>query len=415
MAVSGFTGGEAEELRRAMGFKRSVERMESIERRLRDGMAAKGITGENQDRIVQSITSFALYGFPESHAASFALIAYASAYLKCHHPTAFLIGLLNAWPMGFYHPATLVQDAQRHGVTVRPIDVNFSSYECKWEDIDAEQKGKKLPSKGKTGAAAPAGPNATLERRRQIRPGHHRPAAGACRLGLRYVEGLRKAAAETIVRERRAGGPFRDADDLARRTGSRPDELERLATVGALASLGLTRRESQWQVALAARPTGELFDSSRLSMAASAAPASPLPEMSRYEETVADFVGTGLTVGAHPLAYWRERLERHGVIPAATLPERPRGTRTRIAGAVIVRQRPGTAKGTLFLTLEDETGMAQAIVAPQLFHRNRPLIVGNPGLVVEGVVESKDGSISLRAERFWPLPVLAETPSHDFR
>ncbi len=430
MTVAGFTGGEAEELRRAMGFKRSVERMQTIERKLRDGMAARGITGETQDQIVQSITSFALYGFPESHAASFALIAYASAYLKRHHPTAFLIGLLNAWPMGFYHPATLVQDAQRHGVTVLPIDVNASAVECVWEG-DRE---------------------------------------GACRLGLRYVEGLRRAAAETIVCARESGGAFRNADDLARRTGLRGDELERLATVGALASLGLTRRQALWQASLAVRPTGELFaeqqrrgdgtgspkgktkdkklpskgkderlpkagvatalsavgggerhgrseGSSSPSMERGQAtrPPSPLPEMTRYEETVADFAGTGITVGAHPLAYWRARLERRGVVRTVDVGRLRPGTRARIAGAVIVRQRPGTAKGTLFLTLEDESGMAQAIVPPALLHANRALILGNPGLIVEGIVESRDGAVSLQAERFWPLLVLTETPSHDFR
>jgi error-prone DNA polymerase len=442
MTVSGFTGGEAEELRRAMGFKRSVERMEAIEKRLRDGMSARGITGESQDRIVQSITSFALYGFPESHAASFALIAYASAYLKCHHPTAFLIGLLNAWPMGFYHPATLVQDARRHGVRVLPIDVNSSGCECIWESPEGfgvEQRaastsrsfpthpegrapagGRALPSSEpfpRTGSVRDSG---VLRGARPTfvrdRPGDHRPAAGACRLGLRYVEGLRKSAAEAIVRARGAGGPFRDADDLARRTALRADELERLATVGALASLGMTRREAQWQAALATRPAGELFERDEdPSFPSMKAFASPLPEMTRYEQTVADFVGTGLTVGAHPLVYWRARLERRGVVRTVDLPRLARGTRARIAGAVIVRQRPGTAKGTLFLTLEDETGMAQAIVAPRLFHELRPVIVGNPGLVVEGLVESRDGSVSLRAERVWPLPVLAETPSHDFR
>jgi error-prone DNA polymerase len=511
MAVSGFTGGEAEELRRAMGFKRSVERMEAIERRLRDGMAARGIAGEAQDRIVQSITSFALYGFPESHAASFALIAYASAYLKCHHPTAFLIGLLNAWPMGFYHPATLVQDARRHGVQVLPIDVNFSFVECVWEEVDsaasralekraassfrrlpaqptesAPAGGRVLPSSERfpdpgsvldssvsRGArrAPPATDSDTLRGARPAsplaRPGYHRPAAGACRLGLRYVDGLRRVAAESIVRARQTGGMFRDADDLARRTGLRADELGKLATVGALASLGLTRREAQWQVALAARPKGELFESeseidpaagqnagiadgsrpagasedgSALPPAGSPRPSrerpnrdavpaaaprvapeqrrkkqSPLPEMTRYEQTVADFAATGVTVGAHPMAYWRARLDRDGVVRAAELPSLSRGTRARLAGAVIVRQRPGTAKGTLFLTLEDETGMAQAIVAPQLFQKLRATIVGNPGLVVEGVVESRDGSVSLRAERLWALPVLTETPSHDFR
>jgi error-prone DNA polymerase len=492
MAVSGFTGGEAEELRRAMGFKRSVERMEAIERRLRDGMSARGITGENQDRIVQSITSFALYGFPESHAASFALIAYASAYLKCHHPTAFLIGLLNAWPMGFYHPATLVQDARRHGVRVLAIDVNFSFVECVWEEVPREagvaqraaSSFRRLPAR--PSESAPAGGRALPSSERfpcpgsvrdssvlrgarpaltRARPGYHRPAAGACRLGLRYVDGLRRSAGESIVRAREAGGPFRDADDLAKRTGLRADELEKLATVGALASLGLTRREAQWQVALAAKPKGELFeaesathemdpaagqnagiadgsrpagaseDGSALPPAGSPRPSrerpnrdafpaaaprvnrerSPLPEMTRYEQTVADFAGSGVTVGAHPLAYWRARLDRAGVVRAAELPSLSRGARTRLAGAVIVRQRPGTAKGTLFLTLEDETGMAQAIVAPALFQKLRATIVGNPGLVVEGIVEARDGSVSLRAERVWALPVLAETPSHDFR
>jgi error-prone DNA polymerase len=424
MAVSGFTGGEAEELRRAMGFKRSVERMQAIERKLRDGMSARGIVGETQDQIVQSITSFALYGFPESHAASFALIAYASAYLKAHHPTAFLIGLLDAWPMGFYHPASLVQDAQRHGVTVLPIDVDRSRFECTWE------------ASGEAGttclASFPEGPPP-------------KSAPGACRLGLRFVGGLRRGAAERIVAARDAGGPYRDADDLARRTGLRAGELETLASIGALASLGATRREALWQVALAVRPAGDLFDSGTVHQtpnppvgadAGSVHPTPdrtssngdpkrsgsgrlthcmPLPEMTAYEETVAEFEGTGLTTGPHPLAHFRASLARRGVIPAAELQRRARGARVRIAGAVIVRQRPGTAKGTLFLTLEDESGMAQAIVAPALFQAQRATIVGHPGLVVEGTVEEKDGSVSLRAEKFWPLRRLVDSPSHDFR
>jgi len=498
MAVSGFSGGEAEELRRAMGFKRSVERMESIERRLRDGMTAQGITGENQDRIVQSITSFALYGFPESHAASFALIAYASAYLKCHHPTAFLIGLLNAWPMGFYYPATLVKDAQRHGVAVLPVDVNHSAVECVWEEISGDRRrrggpvvtGDSIPSPwilpGRSRLAsrsAPGGPEtrppaggsdsrdrwSSADRRspratlgappglRNRAPGHHRPAAGACRLGLRYLEEVRKAAMETIVRERRRGGPFLDPDDLARRTLLRGEELEKLAAAGALASLGLTRREALWQASLAARPAGDLFEMDPAAehtarpgkrpaqaggfrgrkrpparrrppaqsvpgpatdtqpAAAPCAEESPLPEMTRHEQTVADYERTGLTVGAHPLVYWRPRLDRAGVVRAADLATLPAGSRVRLAGAVIVRQRPGTAKGTLFLTLEDETGMAQAIVRPELLHEQRKVILSNAGLVVEGTISSRDGSVSLQAERLWPLPVLAETPSHDFR
>ncbi len=297
--------------------------------------------------------------------------------------------------MGFYHPATLVKDAQRHGVTVLPIDVNASAVECVWE----EKKNEKLPLKERPARAA--------------------LAAGACRLGLRYVEGLRRATAESVVAARAAGGPFRDADDLARRARLRADELEKLAAIGALASLGLARREALWQASLAARPAGELFEHGNLPFPSREAfSSSPLPEMSRYEETVADFVGTGLTVREHPLAFWRERLTERGVVRAVEIAALRPQTRARIAGAVIVRQRPGTAKGTLFLTLEDESGMAQAIVPPALLHANRALILGNPGLVVEGIVEARDGSVSLRAERFWPLPVLvdgAEPPSHDFR
>lgn len=373
MAVSGFSGGEAEELRRAMGFKRSVERMAAIEQRLRAGMAERGITGETQDKIVQSITSFALYGFPESHAASFALIAYASAYLKRYHPAAFLISLLNAWPMGFYHPATLVKDAQRHGVSVLPIDVQHSGWRCGWE-------------------------------------------AGACRIGLRYVAGLRRAVGERIAAAA-ALEPFADVDDLKRRGGASGAELERLAEVGALGSFGLSRRTALWQASLAARPLGELFSEASESTrpGASASRRSPLREMSRAEETRADFAGTGLTVGPHPVAYARADLDRLGVIPTAELPRLARGARARIAGAVIVRQRPGTAKGALFLTVEDETGMAQAIVSPALLRAERATLVGHAGLIVEGTVEARDGSVSLRAERFWPLPQLAATPSHDFR
>ncbi len=386
MTAAGFSGGEAEELRRAMGFKRSVERMVAIEARLRSGMTARGITGANQDQIVQSITSFALYGFPESHAASFALIAYASAYLKCYHPTAFLIALLNAWPMGFYHPASLVKDAQRHGVAVLPIDVNFSGWRCLWEELKSKSAHKETALSS-------------------VR------AAGACRIGLRYISGLRQQTGERIAAERRVA-PFREVEELQARAALRSDEMARLSEVGALASLGLSRRAALWQAALAVRPRGELFEERTDGPRALA---SPLPEMSAYEETTADFTGTGLTVGRHPVAYARAALVRRGVVTAAEVPRLPAGSRTRIAGAVIVRQRPGTANGTLFITLEDETGMVQAIVKRALLLAHRTTIVGNPGLVIEGVVQQRDGSVSLQAEKFWPLAELAAIPSHDFR
>ena len=376
MVAAGFTGGEAEELRRAMGFKRSMERMGSIEQRLRRGMKANGIVGETQDQIVQSITSFALYGFPESHAASFALIAYASAYLKRHHPTAFYTALLNAWPMGFYHPATLVKDAVRHGVEVRPIDIAHSNWFCTWE------------ANRQTAASR---------------------ARGALRLGLRFVRGLKRDAAEAVVGER-SDRVFDTVEALAHRCQLPYEDLDRLAFAGALASFGHTRRQALWQVSRLARPTGPLFADEP----ASPGP-SPLRELSPLGEVVADFEATGLTTGPHPIAFARAHLEANGVVTTAELKRIPAGTRVRFAGSVIVRQRPGTAQGILFVTLEDETGMAQAIVSPDQLKEHRQLIVASPGLIIEGILQKRDGSMSIKAERFWPIRQLAETPSHDFR
>jgi error-prone DNA polymerase len=365
MVAAGFTGGEAEELRRAMGFKRSVERMDSIDKRLREGMAARGIGAAARDQIVKSITSFALYGFPESHAASFALIAYASAYLKAHHPAAFLASLLNAWPMGFYHPATLVKDAQHHGTRVRPIDVARSGWMCRWEE-------------------------------------------GAVRLGLRFVKGLREQTGAAIERAQ-AQRPFASIDDLARRAALRPTELELLAHAGTLAGFGRSRREALWQVAKVARRSGPLFESVPTD------DPSPLPEMSPVEETRADYQTAEMTAGPHMLAHLRAGLAKRGVASAADLKRRRDGDRVTTAGAVIVRQRPGTAKGFVFLTLEDETGMLQAIVRPDLFKKQRAVVVGSGALVVEGRLQTQDGSMSVRAERFWTIPEFERMPSHDFR
>ncbi|HWM91136.1 MAG TPA: error-prone DNA polymerase [Thermoanaerobaculia bacterium] len=383
MVAASFSGGEAEELRRAMGSKRSVEKMKAIVDKLRKGMTANGIVGKAQDEIVQSITSFALYGFPESHAASFALIAYASAYLKCHHPTAFTLGLLNAWPMGFYHPATLVKDAQRHGVEIRPVDVQRSGWKCRWEDREIPEGARD----SRTGEA---------------------PPAGAIRLGFKFVKGLRHKAGLAIEQEQ-AKAPFEDAEDLVRRCDLHEDELQVLASIGALSCFGLTRRAALWQVARLAKDAGPLLD--RLPDPEP----SPLPEMSEVEESQADYAGVQLTIGPHPLTYIRETLNAKGVTSAADLAHLQNGDRVRTAGSVIVRQRPGTAKGLLFLTLEDETGMSQAVVSPDLLQKHRKLIVGSPGLVVEGVLQKRDGTLSVKGERFWSLKRLVAVPSHDFR
>ncbi|MDL1950427.1 DNA polymerase III subunit alpha [Acidobacteria bacterium ACD] len=418
MVAAGFTGGEAEELRRAMGFKRSSERMAAIEARLRAGMTARGITGEAQEQIVKSITSFALYGFPESHAASFALIAYASGYLKVHHPAAFFAGLLNAWPMGFYHPATLVKDAQRHGTPMLPADVNLSGWGCRVEGC-ATRPGPEL------GTPSPA----------VVTPGL------AVRMGLRYVRGLRQSVGEAIEREA-ARRPFASVRDLVRRCVLREDEVTVLAHAGALASCveeterraaPLTRRSALWQAAAAVRDDGELYQ------ALEDRSPSPLPEMSSFEETVADYVSTGLTTGPHVLAHLRPALTRRGVLSVAEVSRQPDGAWVKTGGAVIVRQRPGTAHGFVFLSIEDETGILQAILRPDLFRENRALVVGSPGLVVEGRLQTKDGTLSVRAERFERLSLSedevepatrgagdarpprgpareeATVPSHDFR
>lgn len=376
MTVAGFTGGEAEELRRAMGMKRSAARMAAIERKLRRGMQAHGIEGDAQEEIVRSITSFALYGFPESHAASFALLAYASAYLKAHHPAAFLAGLLNASPLGFYSPATLVKDAQRHRVEVRPIDVAHSLWECTLE------------------AAPPS-------------------RAPAVRIGLRFVSGLREAAVRTLEIER-ARAPFASAADLTKRVALRRSELDALASLGALASLETppsTRRAALWQVAALERDPASLF----AGIAPAASPF-PLDDMTPLEETLADYRESGLTTGPQILAHLRAALAARGVITAEALRRIPNGRSARLAGHVLVRQRPVAAKGFCFLTLEDETGTANAVLTPDAFRRFRATLQISPLIEIEGPLQNLEGVIHLRVRTLAPLGLEAALPpTHDYR
>ena len=415
MIAANFTGGEAEDLRRAMGFKRSEARMKEIEAKLRAGMTRNGISHDAQEQIILSITSFALYGFPESHAASFALIAYASAYLKCHYLAAFTAALLNNQPMGFYSPATITKDAQRHGLKMLPVDVMLSEWMCTLEAVASGQ----WPVGSKTLAA-----NA------------HATTSGTpgLRLGLRYVRGLREEGAQALVRER-TRAPFTSIHDLTRRVPElRKDELTTLAEIGALNSVAssqfsvasksaaradsvpgarssqLHRRDALWQVERAVRGCGPLLEN----LAEPDLP-SPLQPMNHEECLVADFHGTGLTVGPHPMAYRRDWLNAMGIRRASELRDIPSGKRLRIGGCVITRQRPGTAKGFVFLSLEDETGVANAIIAPDLFHSNRLLLASERFLAIEGILQNQDNVISVKAERVLPLFVTkAETISHDF-
>ena len=519
MVAAGFTGSEAEELRRAFGFKRSERRMAEVEVKLREGMARRGITGEAADQIVHQITSFALYGFPEcvvgetrvldadtgrwvriedvvtakdkmeatlacdatgtlrrrrvlrasssgrrvvyrlttragralfataehplltphgwrplaalregewvaaipraaqatelfdkpvawdsvmavehagtaetfdleiegdhnflandlvvhnSHSSSFALLAYASAYLKAHHGPAFYTALLNNQPMGFYHSATVVNDARRRGVRVLPVDVTRSDWAC------------------------------MLEQHQDV---------WAVRLGLRFVTGLRERAGHALV-SARGMRPFTSPRDVAARADLTREEMATLASIGALASLGGTRRANLW--AVAEESPGPLFAQSDDKGPSCEMP-SPLKEMTVLERLVADYAGTGVTVGPHPMVLRRRELAARGVTRAIDLARGEDGARVRVAGSVIVRQRPGTAKGFVFLSLEDETGIANVIVTPGLFARHRVLLVTEPFLLIEGILQTQDGVVSVRAARVEPLPRLSHVvPSRDF-
>jgi error-prone DNA polymerase len=442
MTVAGFTGGQAEELRRAMGFKRSEKRMRQIEAQLRAGMAGHGIVGEAADRIVTSITAFALYGFPESHAASFALLAYASAYLKMHYPAAFYTALLNNQPMGFYHPATLVKDAQRRGVRFAPIDVQQSDWECTVEADGAirlglcyvnglrESVGRAIAAAGGHHFSEPVGPHphglalggsrTRASRGPQAlcpRCGCDDPsmletiAPGRVFCNVCACESQRPVSSAQRLR-------FSSLDDLVSRSGARRDELAALAEVGALNALtGLAqqndRRSALWQIERAARPAGELF--ARLEGGDPDEAPSPLRPMTPVERVEADYAGTSLTLGAHPIQLRRGDLAMRGILRAGDLARTRHGRRVRVAGAVITRQRPGTAKGFVFLTIEDETGLANIIVRPDLFTRERMTILEQPYLLIDGVLQSLDGVIAIRAERVQGLSVIDAAPdSHDF-
>jgi error-prone DNA polymerase len=375
MICANFTGGEAEELRRALGHKRSQQRMKEIEIRLRSGMTQNGVTTKAQDDIVKFISSFALYGFPESHSASFALIAYASAFLKVRYLAAFTAALLNNQPMGFYSPATIVKDAQRHGLRVRPIDVTCSDWNCSLEEVE-----------GKI----------------------------VLRVGLLYVRGLQQLAGESLVQARQQR-QFGSVEELARRVPElNQRNLRMLAQVGALNNISsdtkLHRRDALWQVEKAGKKVGELLEGIVEQDALS-----PLPQMDTEERLVSDYHGTGMTTGPHPMFYRREEMRKLNIKSASELRAMKHGMRATVAGAVITRQRPGTAKGLIFLTLEDETGNANVIVMPDIYEKYRQAVLEPRFVCVSGTVQNQDDIVHLRAEHVEPLMVsAAQMTSHDF-
>ena len=373
--VAGFTPAEADQLRQAMGSKRSAQRMRALRARFDAGLAERGVVGDVAEAIWDKLAAFANYGFPESHSVSFAYLVYASAWFKYHYPAAFCVALLNSQPMGFYSPQSLVQDARRHGVEVFGPDVQHSA------DVATLQgDGSSLP---------------------------------VVRLGLSLVRGIGGELAERIA----DGAPYRDLEDVARRTGADRAQLEALATAGAFASLRdregrpLDRRRALWAAGAAAEARPD-----RLPGTAGAIVAPCLPGMDPWEESTADLWSTGVTPSGHPFELLREELDRRGVVPAAELLQRADGSTIRVAGVVTHRQRPATARGVTFVNLEDDTGLVNVVVSVGCWERHRRVVRDAPALCIRGRLErTVDGVVNIVAHRIEPLEVQVPASARDFR
>ena len=375
--VAGFSAADADELRRAMGAKRSTEKMERLRERFYTGMASNGITGTVATKIFEKMLAFANFGFPESHSISFASLVYYSAWFKRYYPAAFCTALLNSQPMGFYSPQSLVADARRHGVLVRGPDVNRS---------------------GAVAGLEPAGDEVST-------------GGLAIRLGLAGVRTVGDELARTIEEERRGHGPYADLPDLARRVRLTVPKAEALATAGAFGCFGVDRRAALWAagVMAAQRPT-------HLPGTAVGLRAPPLPGMTEAEVTIADVWATGVSPDSHPIEHLRERLSAEGAIPVAGLAAVAEGTRIRVGGLVTHRQRPATAGGVTFLNLEDETGMLNVVCSPGLWARYRSVALGAAALVVRGQLErSPEGVLNLLADQLERLTLQVAVRSRDFR
>jgi error-prone DNA polymerase len=389
MVAAGFTAGEADQLRRAMGAWRRPGLIEQFRAKLRDGMLARGLPLDFADQLYEQIRGFGEYGFPESHAASFALLAYVSAWLKHHYPAAFTAAILNSQPMGFYAPAQLVRDAKEHGVAVLPVDVNYSEWDCTL--VRPEKTGRQ-------------GDRETRRRENACQPASFPVSpseAPALQLGLRLIKGLPQALALALAVAREAG-PFQSINNLARRAQLGRPLLARLAAADAFGSLGLSRRAALWQVL----SLGEDLPLFAALEEDDGLP--PLAEMPLGEEVNADYEATGLSLKAHPVGLVRDELNKLQVISASTLKNTPDKTLVRVAGLVLVRQQPSTAKGTIFITLEDETGIINLLVWPRIWQRYRPVARGAVALLAQGKVERNGDVIHV-------IPSLMQDLSHSLR
>lgn len=387
--VAGFSGAEADQLRRAMGSKRSIEKMERLRARLMTGMAANGVTTDVAEQIYDKLKAFADFGFPESHAFSFAYLVYASAWLKVHHPAAFFAGLLAAQPMGFYSPQSLVADARRHGVPVLRPDVQLSGPKAVLERV-----GEQVPSDVLPGLARLVHADPTL----------------AVRMGLDSVRTIGSDLATAIVTERTTHGPFEGLRDLVRRVRLTTPQVEALATAGALDGFGVDRRAGLWAAGALAQEGPDTLPGVAVGV-----DAPTLPGMSQVEEAMADVWATGVSVDSYPTQYVRDGLTRAGVITVDDAMHHDPGRRVAVAGVVTHRQRPGTAQGVTFLSLEDETGLLNVICSAGLWRRYRTVARSAAAMVVRGRLERADNATNLMAEHLAPLSLQIPTSSRDYR
>jgi error-prone DNA polymerase len=417
-----FSSLEANRLRKAMATFRSRGMVDELQDMMVERMVARGYDRDFAQRCFNQIRGFGEYGFPESHAASFAQLVYVSSWLKCHYPAAFAAALLNSQPMGFYAPAQIVRDAVEHGVAVLPVDVNASGWDCTLEKKEegvsrrgAEKKERRggvalatqphCPSNGAAGGSvadeesafgtrdisAPSFSSAPL-RETNLDRSH------ALRLGLRQIDGLPEHVAAALVSARAAGEPFRDVADLRTRAGLSPAHIERLASADAFTSLGLTRRQALWDArSLIAAPDLPLFRAAGVRDEGGERRTIALPAMPLSEEVVADYQTTRLSLKAHPMAFLRADLAARGFVRACDLRERKFRSMVQVAGVVLIRQRPGSAKGVTFITLEDETGVVNLVVWPDLKEKQRKVVMGARLMEVRGRVEYDDEVIHVIA------------------
>jgi error-prone DNA polymerase len=433
MAVGGLTGEDADLLRRAMGSKRGIERIDSLKEKLFAGMAENGLMGEEADAIYAKIQAFANFGFAESHSLSFGLLVYASSWIKLHYPGAFLAGLLRAQPMGFYSPATLVADARRHGVDVRRPDLHLSGVEAVLEPSSRSSSERvptgstafsqtERPKPGADISPSPTGLDSCLERHQppvglfdlnapDESAAHRRDGRFAVRLGLAGVKGIGATVAERIVAAREAEGPFRDLRDLVRRTSITAVQVEALATAGAFECLGLSRREGIWLAGSAAQDRPEFLPDSLIAVQP------PLfADPTSYERLAADLWATGVSTDDHPITHYRSGLDARGVLTSRELRTHDVGRRVEVAGLVTHRQRPATASGITFLNLEDEHGLVNIVCSLGVWNRYRRVVRDSPALIARGILErSAEGVTNLLADRFEDLRIGVQHRARDFR